>query len=74
MGNTIEKATPRKSRLAIYHVEGWNWWFLVKCRNMREAKREARLEWSSGAKRIKLATQSQIDEYLVLHDEISEVE
>jgi hypothetical protein len=73
VSNAVEKATYRKSRKAVYYVESWCGWFLVKCRNMREAKREARLEWASGAKRIKLATQSQIDCYFAMRGEIGEV-
>lgn len=69
----IEKATPRKSALKNYKVEGWSGWFLVKARNIRECKREAKQEWGSGARRIKLAKQSDIDWWLVIKGEIEEV-
>ena len=50
--------------MKAYYVESYSGWFIVNCRNKRQAKSEGVYEFGRGAvKNIRLATNDEIEYY-----------
>jgi len=55
--------------MRIYYIEAFSGWFLVKCRNMRQARSEAKTEYGQSVKVVRWATKEEIRHFLALKGE-----